>query len=206
MQRTAPFTLPNVLRAHAEQTPDAVAIATPDHAPLTYEALFARIETTVRTLHGLGIGPSDRVGLALPSGPDLAVAVLAVASGAIGAPLNPGAGKSELQSALSGIRARALIVPSGSDAPPCEAARGLGIDVLELSPVAGASAGAFTVGAPDSSVSALSWSAGSDDVAVLLSTSGTTSRPRVVPLTHCNMLTGAANIAASLDRWGSHSP
>src|SRR5207248_8102136 len=38
----------------------------------------------------------------------------------------------------------------------------------------------------------------SDDVALALYTSGTTARPKIVPLTHRNLITSAANVGRAL--------
>jgi acyl-CoA synthetase (AMP-forming)/AMP-acid ligase II/thioesterase domain-containing protein len=199
MLRTGPSTLLGVLQAHAQRTPDAVAVAAPDHTSWTYQTLLDETEQTVRALRGLGIGPSDRVALALPNGPELALAFLAVSSGAVSAPINPTAGGAELRSTLSALRARAVVVPCSGDTPAGAAARALGIEVFERSAMLGGRAGYLTAGsqlAPESFMPSLP---DADDVAVLLSTSGTTARPRVVRLTHRNVLAGATNIAASLE-------
>src|SRR4029450_10104400 len=71
-----------------------------------------------------------------------------------------------------------------------------GVRVLELSTVLDAQAGVFTltgdlVGAPSHE------SVSPSDVALLLRTSGTTSRPKIVPLTHANICASAyAHVAA----------
>jgi acyl-CoA synthetase (AMP-forming)/AMP-acid ligase II len=84
-------TLPDVVRYWAERTPDAPAILAPGRSPLSYGALLVQIERTVRALNDAGLGRGDRVALALPDGPELAVAILAVAATATAAPLAPDA-------------------------------------------------------------------------------------------------------------------
>ncbi len=191
--------LADLVRHHARHTPEAVAILAPDRPPLTYRALWAQVERVLRTLTALGIGPRDRVGIALPYGPEMAAAFLAVSSGAGSAPLNPNAGGAESRAALANVGVRALILGPGTAPPVRDAAEALGVPVLELSPTPGGAAGAFVLaGADPPDAGALAIGA-TEDVGLLLPTSGTTSRPRVVPLTHRNMLAGARNIAASLE-------
>jgi acyl-CoA synthetase (AMP-forming)/AMP-acid ligase II len=81
--------IPHLLAAQADRSSHAVAIATPGRAPLTYRRLHQRMREVVNTPHASGIGRHERVALALPNGPEMAVAFPAVAAGAIGAPLNP---------------------------------------------------------------------------------------------------------------------
>ena len=77
------------LALRAERAPDAVAVAAPGRAPLTYAGLCSQVEDTVRCLNDLGLGHNDRVEIVLPNGPEMATAFLGVAAGVTAAPLNP---------------------------------------------------------------------------------------------------------------------
>ena len=85
----------HLIAAQAKRTPDAIAIAAPKRAPLTYSRLHIHINNVVETLNASGVGRNDRVATVLPNGPEMAVAFLAVASGATSAPLNPAYGTDE---------------------------------------------------------------------------------------------------------------
>ena len=85
----------DALKAWAERTPRVAAIAAPGRTQLTYGSLCAQIEHTVGALRAMGVKREDRVALVLPNGPELAVAFLAIASGATCAPLNPAYGTRE---------------------------------------------------------------------------------------------------------------
>ena len=189
-------TVPQLLTVGAE---DAIALAAPESEPLSFGALRQQIERTVSSLNQLGIGRNDRVGLVLPNGPEMASAFVAVASGATTAPLNSSYRRSEFEFYLSDLNARALIVELGDDSPARDAAGALGITVLELDASSGP-AGAFELrGIPvDRSNAHEDGMAIGDDIALVLHTSGTTSRPKIVPLTHRNITATAANIRASL--------
>src|SRR6516162_8777120 len=76
----------DLLRGQAEMNPDAIAIAAPGRPPLCYRDLCAQIDDTVAQLNAHGLGRNDRVAIVLPNGPEMAVAFLAVASGATAAP------------------------------------------------------------------------------------------------------------------------
>jgi acyl-CoA synthetase (AMP-forming)/AMP-acid ligase II len=187
--------LPQILEHQARRIPDALAILAPGRAPLTYGRLYQHIDEMGCTLRAMGIGRRDRVAVVLPNGPELAVAILTVEASAICAPFNPAYGTEELDRYFSELRPHAVITQAAS--PARRPALSRGMRVIELSTAFDAEAGLFTLtgnhrSAPsDEPVSA-------SDTALLLPTSGTTSRPKIVPLTHANICTSAYAHAAAL--------
>ncbi len=181
--------------------PDAPAIGTPGGAPpLRYRDLVALARRTVEALNAVGIGREDRVALVLPNGPEAASAFVCVAAGAATAPLNPGYRAEELGFYLSDLRARAVVVEAGAESPARVAARKLSLPILELEPHRDRGAGSFTLraaGAPGGAA-ARPGPGEAGDVALLLHTSGTTSRPKLVPLLQQNVLASARHIAETL--------
>ena len=189
----------DLLAARAQESPDAPAILAPDRGPLTYGRIAQEVDGIVRSLNAMGLGRGDRVGVVLPNGPQMAVAFLAVAAGATCAPLNPGYREPEFDFYLSDLGARALIMSAGAASPARAVARARGIPVIELSSAPDAEAGAFTLQGPAGAQAASPGYAGPDDVALVLHTSGTTSRPKIVPLTHANLCASAGSIRSSLE-------
>ncbi|HEY7517079.1 MAG TPA: AMP-binding protein [Methylomirabilota bacterium] len=189
-----------LLAGHAHRDPDAPAIVAPHRRALTYRELSAHAALTVRRLRALGVARTDAVAVVMPQGPELAVAFLGVAAGAIAAPLNPTYRPSEFDFYLGDLRARALIVHAALDSPARQVAEQRGIPVVELTPVVEAGAGIFTLdGRTDASPAAAGDDvAAPDDVALMLHTSGTTARPKLVPLTHANIRASGHNIATTL--------
>jgi acyl-CoA synthetase (AMP-forming)/AMP-acid ligase II len=178
---------------------DAVAFVAPERAPLTYKALREQVESTLATLNGLDIARNDRVAIVLPNGPEMAAAFVAIASGATTAPLNPAYRQEEFDFYLSDLGAKALVVDKGSTSPALRAASDLGIPVMEIE--AGKHAGSFKILSREGDVSSGSSRptyAQPDDVALVLHTSGTTSRPKIVPLNHSNVCASARNIRQTL--------
>ena len=100
---------------------------------------------------------------------------------------------------MSDLQAKALIVEAGSVSPAIAAAGKLGIAVLTLTPEPQAGAGAFQLSGQTHGVAARPGPAEPDDVALILHTSGTTSRPKIVPLTQANVWASASNIARTLE-------
>ena len=181
---------------------DAVAVAALNRPALTYKGLRDHVEQTVATLNRLGIGRNDRVAIVLPNGPEMATAFVSIATGATTAPLNPAYRLEEFDFYLSDLGAKALLVEGGSASPAIEAAAGRNIPVLEIVVNENEPAGLFEIVPGQGTALAGPTSSGgmarSDDVALVLHTSGTTSRPKIVPLTHRNVCASAGNIRKTL--------
>ena len=173
---------------------DDIAIAAPEREPLSYGALREQVGRTGDTLGRAGIGPGDRVAIVLRNGPEMAAAFLATAAHATAAPLNPAYRVDEFAFYLEDLRARALILEAGAETPAIEAAKRVGVPIIGLAPDSGAGAGSFTLDVPAGAGDARGDGAG-DDAALVLHTSGTTSRPKIVPLTAANLCASARNIA-----------
>ncbi|HKU95285.1 MAG TPA: acyl--CoA ligase [Vineibacter sp.] len=175
-----------------------VAIAAPGTPPLTYAGLRSLVDRSLGTLNALGIGRNDRVAIVLPNGPEMATAFVAIAAGATAAPLNPAYRADEFEFYMSDINAKALVVDKGSDSPAVGVARKLGVPVIELAAEPSQGAGAFTLGDRTGGIVGNGRYAEPDDVALILHTSGTTSRPKIVPLAQRNICASAGNIAQTL--------
>ncbi len=177
----------------------AVAVSGPDRDPLSYRELRSLVEQTVTALTDLGIGRSDRVAIVLPNGPEMAAAFVSIACGATTAPLNPAYKRDEFEFYLSDLGAKALVVERCAESPAIDAARELGIDVLRLVSDPSCAAGEFTLESDGTRQGAANGGvAAPEDVALVLHTSGTTSRPKIVPLTHSNVCASARNIQRTL--------
>jgi acyl-CoA synthetase (AMP-forming)/AMP-acid ligase II len=192
------LSLSNLINAQAEYDGQASAILAPGRAPLSYANLYQQIVGVVETLNESGLGWQDRVAIVLPNGPEMAVASVAVCSAMTSAPLNPAYSAQEFDFYLTSLRARALIVLAGTDSPAITAAQSLGISIVELSPSLNEAAGMFRLTAARGSRPPSTGFAPPENVALLLHTSGTTARPKIVPLTQANLCASAANIRRTL--------
>jgi oxalate---CoA ligase len=164
---------------------DGLAITAPERPPITFDQLRRLTARIVASLNAKSISRNDRVAIVLPNGPDMACTFLGVTSGATAAPLNPAYTEDEFTFYLSDIRAKALIVEAGSTSPAIGCAKNLGIEVIELEMLS-------------SSIASEPIFAKEQDVALVLHTSGTTSRPKIVPLTQTNIVVSAGNIVRTL--------
>ena len=191
-------TLKELLATGEEAAP---ALSAPGRDPLSFGALRGLVDRTLQTLNALGIGRNDRVAIVLSNGPEMASCFMACASGVTSAPLNPAYRADEFEFYLSDLNAKALIVEHDSTSPAIEVATRLGVRILDLVPQLDAGAGAFLLkprdglgGAP----AAQGGPAQAADVSMVLHTSGTTSRPKIVPLSQDNLAASAQHISRTL--------
>jgi len=201
MQSTTQLaTLKELLTRGADQ---ATAISAPGRTPLSFAGLRALVDATRERLNGLGIGRNDRVAIVLDNGPEMATCYIACACAVTSAPLNPAYRAEEFEFYLTDLKAAALIVASGSTTPALEVAIKLGVQVIELTPGADGPAGGFTLAlrageTQKAASAALPGAAQPTDVSMVLHTSGTTSRPKIVPLSQANLCASANHIRQTL--------
>lgn len=194
---TADPSSPEALAALLDQPePDRPALITgEDGSVVSYGQLASRVDALAGRLAAAGVERGDRVALSLPNGPEFVQVLLAItALGAAAAPLNPAYTDSELTFYLTDIGPRFFLLPASRPAAAVSAAGACSIAVLTVEPSGDGPPGLF---AAQEVVSATSYPAGQpDDVAVVLHTSGTTSRPKQVPLLQRNLMASARTIAA----------
>ncbi len=174
---------------------EAPVLLAPDREPLRGHRFPAVVGDLARSLRRAGVRPGDVVASMLPNGPEAATVFLASALAGVAAPLNPGYRTAELEFYLGDLQPRLLIVPASGSPEAEEACRRAGIPVARLVP--GATAGSAALDGPYRPVD-LPVAPEADDVALILHTSGTTSRPKMVPLRHANLVASAANVATTL--------
>ena len=188
-----PSTLNTLINAHPA---DAPAIGAPDRDWMSYGALRDQSAYVAARLRDFGIAAADRVAIVLPNGPDMATAFVTIAQAAVTAPLNPSYKEDEFAFYLKDLGAKALVLLDGDDGPARAAAEKLGLTILRLRP--DSVAGAFTLASDVTAAPADAVLPVAQDVALILHTSGTTSRPKIVPLLQSNIVASARNIATSL--------
>jgi acyl-CoA synthetase (AMP-forming)/AMP-acid ligase II len=173
---------------------EAAALRAPEDAEaISYRELAENVELLASRLAALGVARGDCVALALPPGPELVEILLAITSlGASAAPLNPAYSEAEFAFYLDDLRPRALLLVGGQ-LEAARRARGTELGVVDVTLVPGA---VPELAAADRRGRGVERTAAQpDDVALLLHTSGTTSRPKQVPLRHRNLVASARSIA-----------
>ncbi len=187
-----------LLSAQARARGTAIAVEAPDRSPLSWAALIDQIERTRGALRGFGIGPTDRIAAVLPNGPEAAVAFLSVGCSAVAVPLNPAYTEAEIAFHLQHLKVRAVLVPAGTNGHAVDVARSHGCSVITLRS-RNSAAGTFDLWCDTNAAPAGEWRPPSTQTpALILQTSGTTSQPKIVPLTHANICASATHVAESL--------
>jgi oxalate---CoA ligase len=184
---------------------NAPALRAPARPALSHGQLRALAQSTQAALNGHGLGRNDRVAIVLPNGPEMAACFITAACSVATAPLNPAYRADEFEFYLSDLNAKALIVEQGSSSPAVAVAHKLGVPVIELVPSSDAEpdagAGSFSLRMPAAlparAAAPGGWAEGAD-VSMVLHTSGTTSRPKIVPLSQGNLCASARHIARTL--------
>jgi acyl-CoA synthetase (AMP-forming)/AMP-acid ligase II len=190
----APETLERLL---AQGAGGGIAIAASGRRPLDRSALRALVAETGASLRRIGVARDDVVALVLPNGPEAATAFLGVAAHAASAPLNPAYTESELAFYLDDLDAALVLAPAGGGEAARRVAAARGIPVAEVVVDSKAAAGRFELRCPPAAAATASKER-PPGLALVLHTSGTTSRPKMVALTQVNLCASAANVARSL--------
>jgi acyl-CoA synthetase (AMP-forming)/AMP-acid ligase II len=177
-------TIPEAIAWWAEATPEAPALLSVEGEALTYGEAWRRIDRVARTLAALGVERTDRVALALPDGTAAAIAGLATMRAAIGVPVNPGLPSAEAERVVAAVAPRLVIVARGASIPLRAAAAQAGVPVVEID----AAGSLLAPAAPDTMRGGRLTDPTPDDLTLILLTSGTTDRPRRVPVRHDALL------------------
>lgn len=193
------MTFRELLHRQARQRPDGYAIRAPARDPLTFGRLIEQIDYVVAAMNRSGVGQGDRVALVVPNGSEMAVAFVAIASGATCAPLNPAYSEREFEFYLSDLSAKAVVVLSGMLSPIRKVAQDLAIPIIELVFEPDADAGIFTLESEFRSMAPRSGFSAEEQVALVLHTSGTTARPKMTPLTQGNLVASARHVSHTLE-------
>ncbi|KAF2184406.1 acetyl-CoA synthetase-like protein [Zopfia rhizophila CBS 207.26] len=196
----APTTLENAFSKDSSST--AIIVPSNPARTISYQTLSADVKAFQQKLSKLGVSAESAVSIALPNSYEFIVSFIAVSwQRAIAAPLNPAYKQSEFEFYIDDLSSAVALVPKGAfaqDAAAVRAARKykaaiaecyyngneVVLDVRETGKLA--SKGSQTIE-----------SAQPDDIALVLHTSGTTGRPKAVPLTHRNLLRTMKNIQAT---------
>ena len=177
----------------------SAAIASVDGTEIPYADLRQQFRCAHKNLQALGLRKTDVVATSLPNSPQTAISILALMTYCRVAPLNPAYTRHELSFALADLDAAAFVtLPERIDS--ASAAQQLGVPVISPA-VASGSAQYETERRPCNSADELENASppGPDDIALLLHTSGTTSRPKLVPLKHRNLFLSAQAVGKVLE-------
>ena len=178
-----------------------VYIITENQPVFTFSDLKNQIDWTKNFLHNHNLQKKDTIAIVLDNGPEMATSFLSVACFCRSAPLNPSFTASEFDYYLEDLKPKALIVMEDSNSPVISVAKKRQINIFKLSVNKKDPSGKFILKS-EKNYKSKNLNASSlivsEDIALILHTSGTTSKPKMVPLTHLNLCTSAKNIVQTL--------
>jgi acyl-CoA synthetase (AMP-forming)/AMP-acid ligase II/acyl carrier protein len=189
-------TIYQLVRTWAQDTPQAIALLSPAQEPITYCQLLNQIDSIIKFLREVGIGQSDRIAIVLPDGINMAATFLGVSCAAVSIPLNPSYLENEIERYVTDLRPKALVTPAGVHSPARAVAQRHGVPLIELVPHKGP--GLFTLKASMPHSPSPEHPVERDHAALILHTSGTTAKPKRVPLSHKNLCSSALAIRETL--------
>ncbi len=178
---STPSTLYDLFRQQAAAHGDAVAVQGLNAADLTYNGFIAQTERIIEALTAWGIGRGDRVIIQLPNGPEAFVAMHGVGAVAVAMLADLRGSATEFEHFMRFVQPKAVILQYGVESSGRALAQQDGVRVFDIIPTPEAGAGRFTFVQPFSPLSGEPALNGPDDLAYLLSTSGTTTLPKLVP-------------------------
>ncbi|MCH8194907.1 MAG: AMP-binding protein, partial [Chloroflexi bacterium] len=193
-QTSVGMTLPGLLERGASGHP---AVVVPGGPSATYRQLAEHVESLAGRLLAAGVEPGSTVSIVLGNDLSFVECFLAVTrAGAVAAPLNPAYTTDEFRSFMEDAGAKVVLLPP-SESPAAAAAEALEVDALVASwSESGVELRRDGKRLADATAPA---SPSSEATALFLHTSGTTSRPKGVPLSHANLVASTANTAGTYD-------
>lgn len=185
---------------------DDVALIDPssERMDLTHSVLKSFLQDDF-DLTEYGIPYQSRVGVLIPNGPELATLLVSLVTKWCAAPMNPNITASEIKHELESMKCTSLIILSGfsNNSSIVEVASSLGLIVIALHPSV-AVTGLFTLQLVQTSTKAqvcsrstLSGHNSNQNIVLLLHTSGTGGKKKLVPYTLEMLITGVCCIISS---------
>ena len=178
-----------------DQNDNNVALTSENSPPLLYKDLKSFVNKIASQLAGNGISNKDRAAIVLPNGPFMASSFLTLSSYMSAAPLNPSYKTNEYEFYLKDLNPKIVIVEPNSSNEVVGVAKNLNIPVCEIKIKKDDPSGLFNLFDIESEYQLPE----ENDEGLVLHTSGTTSRPKIVPLTNKNIYSSTENISKSLN-------
>jgi acyl-CoA synthetase (AMP-forming)/AMP-acid ligase II len=184
-------TLANILDKHLS---NKTSIIIPNGPTINYLKLHSEIERVAEILAGAGIKKGRAVSIVLGNNLEFMILFLAVTrAGAIAAPLNPAYTIDEFKFYMEDTDAQLVLISNQSDFA-IKAANDLNIEIATITLTEAGSIEIYKNGNILTTRKDVE-PPNENDVALFLHTSGTTNKPKGVPLTHRNLISSLSNIS-----------
>jgi acyl-CoA synthetase (AMP-forming)/AMP-acid ligase II/acyl carrier protein len=195
---STPATIVDALTGWAERSPDAAAVVGPEDDVFTYRRLAVEVDRLAGVLRRIGVERDDPIFIVLPDGPALVTMILASMTAGIAAPLAWDMTRHEYIEAMSNDAGCIVVLPAGQESPARDAAAEFGLPLIELALAPPGTAERFHLVGEPIGPPAASRRPQADDIALVISSSGTTGRPERVPRTHRNISTTSTDVCGAM--------
>ncbi|OKH30471.1 AMP-dependent synthetase [Calothrix sp. HK-06] len=166
-----------------------IALTSNERPAVTYKQLRENVLELAEQLWGFGLGRGDRVAIAISNSPEMITVFLATTIAATACPLNPKYKQEEFAFYYEDTQAKALIIlPDGNNN-----ALAACTDAMKVITVKTRESGTLYFELQTAHQPQEVEQATENDIAMILHTSGTTSRPKRVPIRHRNLIASATN-------------
>ncbi len=182
-------------------TPDSVALYSPDKKEISFGDLSTLIKSNISSLKNHGCDDSDRIAIAISDGIEMASVCLSVMYFSTCVPLNTNLTKPEYDELLTILRIGILITDKNEAHPIVKAASQLSIPIIKLvikDPLLAGSYSFEKISGDHNKNSSNKNLRTEKDSALILLTSGSTSKPKIVPITYKNINASTNNLVKSL--------
>jgi oxalate---CoA ligase len=186
-------TIGTMIRYYAELQPDRPAVVATQRSPLSWRELAVYTDAVQADLRVAGFGRDARIGVALQSGPEAALAVVAIACSAVAVPFDLKLALPEIELRLKLLRLSAVVVHRGTPSVMRTAAERANLPVIEAE-IRTAERLEAWLSVPRVKAADLSGQPDPEGPAFILQTSGTTGQPKFIPYSHSNMLAAARRV------------
>jgi oxalate---CoA ligase len=186
-------TIGAAMLGHAESHPNSPAVVATGFAPFAYRELRNYLARAGARLNESGFDRNDRIAVALPTGADAALAVVAMTCAAVTVPIDTQLTAPEVEERLALLRPRAVVAPADGPSAAREVALAQGVAIIEAAREKPGKLG-LSLNIPKVGPAAAAEGPDEASIAFILQTSGTTARPKLIPFSHTNMLSAAARV------------
>ena len=168
-----------------------IKIIADDNTVVNKQTLESLVKKNSRVLLQNQVNKNENVAIVLNNSIDFVVSFFSIVNVGVSAPLNPNYTEAEFSFYFKDLKPKIIISNFEENHPAILCAKKNNIKVIKIENFS-------FVDAVKNKIKTEIKTSNSNDIALILHTSGTTSKPKMVPLNHKNLVTSAKNIGKTL--------
>ena len=168
-----------------------IKIIADDNTVVNKQTLESLVKKNSRVLLQNQVNKNENVAIVLNNSIDFVVSFFSIVNVGVSAPLNPNYTEAEFSFYFKDLKPKIIISNFEENHPAILCAKKNNIKVIKIENFS-------FVNAVKNKIKTKIKTSNTNDIALILHTSGTTSKPKMVPLNHKNLVTSAKNIGKTL--------